>query len=202
MTHKDPSHNDTIMGSSAAETENIIGRLKEALQVKSDGQLANYLGISRQNIGAARKREDVPPGWIYKVAALTGCSMDWLRFGHGSKIRGEYQTEGLNHGGRIASRQAPFDPRDGRFDELRHDADSLGFGDAVEMLAKIYSSGDKLLINTINANIRTFCEAIDRRHREQRSTRQLENLKKRLIDIEKQMERAKPMGKKERKSKD
>ena len=67
---------------SLSETEDIIGRLKEALDVKSDGQLAKYLGITRQNIGAARKRDDVPPGWIYRVAELSGYSMDWLRFGH------------------------------------------------------------------------------------------------------------------------
>ena len=63
------------------ETEEIIGRLKKAANAKSDEQLATYLGISRQNIGAARKRADVPPGWICKVAELSGCSMDWLRFG-------------------------------------------------------------------------------------------------------------------------
>jgi hypothetical protein len=66
-----------------------------------------------------------------------------------------------------------------------HDEDSAGFGAAVEMLAKIYSSEDKLLIRTINANIRAFCEAIDRKQREQRSMKELENLKKRLTKTEK-----------------
>ena len=33
--------------------------MKEALDIKFDLQLAKYLGISRQSIGAARKREDV-----------------------------------------------------------------------------------------------------------------------------------------------
>jgi hypothetical protein len=66
-----------------------------------------------------------------------------------------------------------------------HDEDSTGFGTAVEMLAKIYSSEDKLLISTINANIRAFCEAIDRKQREQRSTKELENLKNRLTKAEK-----------------
>jgi len=61
---------------SLSETEEIIGRLKEALSVKSDGELANNLGISRQNLGAARKRDDVPPGWVYKVAELSG----WIGF--------------------------------------------------------------------------------------------------------------------------
>jgi hypothetical protein len=175
-----------------SEAQEIIGRLKEVLGVKSDGQLANYLGISRQNIGASRKRDDVPPGWIYKVAELTGCSMDWLRFGHGPKIRAEYTTGGSHHDGQVASPVSSYDPQDSRkpgsFNELQHAEDSSGFGATVEMLAKIYSSEDKLLIRTINANIRAFCEAIDRKQREQRSTKELENLKKRLIKIEKQLQ--------------
>jgi hypothetical protein len=130
------------LGVSLSETEEIIGRLKVALDVKTDGQLADHLGISRQNIGAARKREDVPPGWIYKVAELTGCSMDWLGFGHGPKVR----------------------------------------------LAKIYSSEDKLLIRTINANIHAFCEAIDHKHRDQSATKELADLKRRLSMIEKKLQ--------------
>jgi hypothetical protein len=205
MVNKENSINNNDLKRSATETEKIIGRLKEALKVKSDGQLANYLGISRQNIGAARKREDVPPGWIDKVATLTGCSMDWLRFGKGPRIRAAYTTNGLHHGGQIASQQSPYDPRGeqqpGPGDKLRQEADSFGFGAAVEMLAKIYSSEDEMLISTINANIRAFCEAIDNKQRQQKSTQQLENLKKRLLNIEQQLKRAKPRGKNKRKPK-
>ena len=173
------------------ESEEIIGRLKEALAAKSDGQMANYLGISRQNIGAARKRDDVPPGWIYKVAELTGCSMDWLSFGQGPKIRVEYATEGTQSVGRVASPESPYDsqgvPESRSAGDWQQDAEGPGFGAAVEMLAKIYSSRDKLLISTINANIRAFCEAIDSRQREQRSTKELEDLKKRLMALEKKI---------------
>jgi hypothetical protein len=175
-------------------TEAVIGRLKEAVRVKTDGQLANYLGISRQNIGASRKRGDVPSVWIYKVAELTGYSMDWLRFGRGSRIRVEYNMDGSHHGGQMASEQAPYalavDREPGSADEVKHAEERSGFGATVEMLAKIYSSGDPVLIRTINANIRAFCEAIDRQQRERRSTKELENLKKRLGTIEKQLRRA------------
>lgn len=177
---------------SLSETDEIIGRLKEALSVKSDGQLADNLGISRQNIGAARKRDDVPPGWIYKVAELTGCSMDWLRFGDGSKVRAAYTTAESPLDGGLASQesgyklQVSWKPRTA--DELQQDEDISGFGAAVEMLAKIYSSEDKLLIRTINANIHTFCEAIDHKHRDQRSTKELADLKKRLRTIEKKLQ--------------
>lgn len=177
----------------------IIGRLKETLQVKSDGQLANYLGISRQNIGAARKRDDVPAGWIYKVAELTGCTMDWLRFGQGARIRVQYGSEGSPHDGRIASAQSPYVAQGsevGSAHGLQHDDESTGFGAAVEMLAKIYSSDDKLLIGTINANIRAFCEAIDRKQSDRSSTEELGNLKKRLATIEKQLQQGRPTGEK------
>jgi hypothetical protein len=55
------------------------------------------------------------------------------------------------------------------------------------MLARIYSSEDQLMINTINANIRAFCEAIDRKQHDQSTTKELINLKKRLATIEKQL---------------
>lgn len=180
------------LGVSLSETEEIIGRLKVALDVKTDGQLADHLGISRQNIGAARKREDVPPGWIYKVAELTGCSMDWLGFGHGPKVRVAYTAAESSSEGRLASQESAYKlqvswkPRSA--DELQPDEDITGFGAAVEMLAKIYSSEDKLLIRTINANIHAFCEAIDHKHRDQSATKELVDLKRRLSMIEKKLQ--------------
>lgn len=197
MANKEKISNNNDMELSLSETEEIIGRLKEVLNVKSDGQLAKYLGITRQNIGAARKRDDVPPGWIYKVAELSGCSMDWLRFGHGPKVRVEYTSAGSKPKSELSSQASPYklqvswQPRPA--DELQSDEDIPGFGAAVEMLARIYSSEDQLMINTINANIRAFCEAIDRKQHDQSSTRELMNLKKRLATIEDQLKRDKPV---------
>ena len=171
------------------ETEEIINRLKEALDAKSDGQLATYLGISRQNIGAARKREDVPTGWIYKVAELTGCSMDWLSFGRGPKIRSDYTAEDTQSAGRVASPEFPYGsqgiPEGHPAGDLARDAEGFSFGAAVEMLARIYRSGDGQLIRAVNANIKAVSEAIESREREQRSAKELEDLRKRLIALEK-----------------
>ncbi len=196
MVKKEKTNNNNNMELSLSETEEIIGRLKEVLNVKSDGQLAKYLGITRQNIGAARKRDDVPPGWVYKVAELSGCSMDWLRFGHGPKVRVEYTSAGSKPKDELSSQASPYklqvswQPRPA--DELQSDQDITGFGTAVEMLARIYSSEDQLMISTINANIRAFCEAIDRKQHDQSSTEELINLKKRLAMIEDQLKRDKP----------
>jgi hypothetical protein len=196
MVEKEKTNDNSNINLNLSETEEIIGRLKEVLNVKSDGQLAKYLGITRQNIGAARKRDDVPPGWIYRVAELSGCSMDWLRFGHGPKVRAEYIAEGFKAQGEISSQSSPYKlqvswkPKPA--DELQSDEDIPGFGAAVEMLARIYSSEDQLMISTINANIRAFCEAIDRRQHYQNATQELINLKKRLAGIEKQLKGDKP----------
>ena len=196
MTEKEKTNNNNEMKLSLSETEEIIGRLKEVLGVKSDGQLAKYLGITRQNIGAARKRDDVPPGWIYKVAELSGCSMDWLRFGQGPQKRVPYSTGKTSDTGKLSSQDSPYrlqvswKPQSA--DDLQNDADTAGFGAAVEMLAKIYGSEDPLLIGAINTDLRAFCEALDRQQREQQSTRELIKLKKRLATIEKQLKRGKP----------
>jgi hypothetical protein len=195
MTEEEKTNNNNSMKLSLSETEEIIGRLKEVLDVKSDGQLAKNLGITRQNIGAARKRDDVPPGWVYKVAELSGCSMDWLRFGRGPKVRVEYTSAGSKPKGELSSQETPYKLQvswqPGPADESQNDEDITGFGAAVEMLARIYSSEDQLMISTINANIRAFCEAIDRKQRDQRSTKELADLKIRLTTIEKQLKRDK-----------
>ena len=196
MAEKEKTNNYNEMKLQLSDTEEIIGRLKEVLDVKSDGQLAKYLGITRQNIGAARKRDDVPPGWIYKVAEVSGCSMDWLRFGRGPKVRVEYTSAGSKPKDELSSQASPYklqvswQPRPA--DELQGDEDIPGFGAAVEMLARIYSSEDQLMISTINANIRAFYEAIDRKQHDQSSTEELINLKKRLATIEDQLKRDKP----------
>ncbi len=191
MTEEEKQNNNNEMKLTLSETEDIIGRLKEALDVKSDGQLAKNLGITRQNIGAARKRDDVPPGWIYKVAELSGCSMDWLRFGQGPQRRATYTMAESDQSGELSSQashyrlQASWKPRS--VDDMQSDADATGFGMAVEMLAKIYGSEDQLLIGAINTDLRAFCDAIDRKQRDQRSTKELIELKKRLATIEKQL---------------
>ncbi|MEJ2222866.1 MAG: helix-turn-helix domain-containing protein [Desulfobacterales bacterium] len=181
MVEKEKTNNNNKLEISLSETEEIIGRLKEVLNVKSDGQLAKYLGITRQNIGAARKRDDVPPGWIYKVAELSGCSMDWLE----SKSEGGLASQASPY-----KLQVSWQPRSA--DNLQSGEDNAGFGAAVEMLARIYGSEDQLMISTINANLRAFCEAIDRKQHDRSSTKELMDLKKRLAILEKQLKGDKP----------
>ena len=167
MGNQGNSNNINLLKSDQAGAEATIARLKDALDAGSDGQLATYLGISRQNIGAARKRGEVPPGWIYKVAELTGCSMDWLGFGQGlRRTRATYAGSQPEAPSQLASPQSAYQRQTGRTAgsaELSGDHGPVaGFGEAVEMLAKIYNSGDKKLIGALNATIRALCEVLER----------------------------------------
>lgn len=164
MSNSDINNKNKVIINGKSNTDAIIARLKEALGAGSDGQLATFLGISRQNIGAARKRNDVPTGWIYKVAELTGYSMDWLGFGQGPrKIRETYVDPRPEGPSQIASPQSAYQRLAvADLDRMTKNQGRESFGAAVEMLSRIYNSGDETLIRTIADNIRTFCEIIDR----------------------------------------
>jgi hypothetical protein len=122
--------------------------------------------------------------------------MDWLRFGQGPQKRVVYSSGKTPVTGELSSPdsayrlQVSWKPR--LANDLQNDADTAGFGTAVEMLAKIYGSEDPLLIGAINTDLRAFCEAVDRQQREQHSTKELVELKQRLATIEKELKRDKP----------
>jgi hypothetical protein len=49
--------------------------------------LAKALDIKPQSVGAARKREQIPSGWVEKVAVDFSVCTDWLFFGEGPMLR-------------------------------------------------------------------------------------------------------------------
>lgn len=61
-----------------------MGRLQEALQLRTQAQLAEFLGVRQGNISQAVAGNRVPDLWLYKVSYATGRSIDWLRTGDGN----------------------------------------------------------------------------------------------------------------------
>ena len=55
-------------------------RLKTALDVKRDKQLAEILGITQQSVAGAKKRRQMPASWFETVGSL-GVSIDYILFG-------------------------------------------------------------------------------------------------------------------------
>lgn len=67
--------------------EQIFDRIKVVLNAKNDTDVAEALGIRQQSVTSARKRGQIPPGWIAKIAAERNVSADWLFFGTGNRNR-------------------------------------------------------------------------------------------------------------------
>ena len=68
-----------------ASWEEILSRLNEATETKSDAALAAALGLSHQAIYSAKSKGRIPPAWIYEAARRYDVSADWLFFGRGRK---------------------------------------------------------------------------------------------------------------------
>ena len=78
--------------------EERLQRIMDAAGAKSDSDLARALGIQPPSVAAARKREQVPSGWVEQVAERFGASADWLLFGDSrGATGGEAYTPGQGH---------------------------------------------------------------------------------------------------------
>ena len=69
---------------SAKTFEKKWSRLLEASGAKTDSALAKALDILPQSVTAARRRGQIPGGWIEKVAEQFAVNANWLLFGTGA----------------------------------------------------------------------------------------------------------------------
>lgn len=68
-----------------------LQRLIKAAGGLDQGQLANFLGISRQAINSATAKNKIPPSWFVIVGEKAAVSIDWLVTGEGPMHRGNAQ---------------------------------------------------------------------------------------------------------------
>lgn len=62
----------------------LLGKIKQILGVRSDAGVARALGCSQSTMIAAKKRKQIPSGWLIQIAREKGVSLDWLIFGAAS----------------------------------------------------------------------------------------------------------------------
>lgn len=108
---------------------------------------------------------------IIQIIKATGVTADWLLTGEGPMRRGETTTERTE--GRVEAATASFD--------------SLGMAEGMGLLAKIYASADNVFIRAINANLMAFGEALDNKAIAQNTARLIEEMNRRMDQLEKQM---------------
>ena len=70
------------------QAEQILERIKIALDASNNSEIASKLGIKQQSVASAKKRNKIPADWIHKIAEKYSISSDWLFFGIGTKELG------------------------------------------------------------------------------------------------------------------
>lgn len=63
-----------------------FSRIMLATAAKNESDLARILEIHPSSVGAAKKRNQIPTGWIEKVADDFSINSDWLFFGRGQML--------------------------------------------------------------------------------------------------------------------
>lgn len=60
-----------------------LARIMTAAKIEKEADLAKILEINQSSIAAARKRQQVPPAWVEKIAEKFNINANWLFFGQG-----------------------------------------------------------------------------------------------------------------------
>lgn len=68
---------------SSKSFEEKFMRICEVAQTDKDAVLAKILNIKAPSVAAARKRRQIPTGWVEKIALKFNVSADWIFFGRG-----------------------------------------------------------------------------------------------------------------------
>ncbi len=170
--------------------------------------LANFVGVTKNAYQTWELSTNPSSKYISKLAEKLKCSTDWLLIGDVPEPPDVKKQ--IDKPGPLYNKVEPFDMRvaapgvDGvSQDKKEYDPHGgwepmdvheftgvdkgLGFGRAVERLAKIYGSKMPSLINAISVNLEAFCEAVDRREGEAEAVAQVEKLNLRVDTLEKQL---------------
>lgn len=74
--------------------EDIIERMQTVSGVKSDVELAKYLGITSSNtISSWKKRQSKPYAYCEYISQKEGVTIDWLLTGEGVKFKKDFKSE-------------------------------------------------------------------------------------------------------------
>ena len=65
---------------SSKSFEEKFMRICEVAQTDKDAVLAKILNIKAPSVAAARKRHQIPTGWVEKIALKFNVSADWIFF--------------------------------------------------------------------------------------------------------------------------
>lgn len=68
----------------AKSFESKFARCLDAVNAKNESELAKILEINPSSVSAAKKRRQLPPGWVEIIAEKFNVNANWLFFGIGN----------------------------------------------------------------------------------------------------------------------
>ncbi|ABB38031.1 CI repressor [Oleidesulfovibrio alaskensis G20] len=74
---------------SSNQFEERLSRLMLVAKASGPSDLAKVLEINPSSVAAAKKRQQIPTGWIEKIATTYSANANWLFFGEGPMYRGD-----------------------------------------------------------------------------------------------------------------
>lgn len=158
--------------------EDIINRLKEAIGEKTDTALAERLGLTRQNIYAARQKDEVPPGWIFKISEETGYSLDWIKYGEEPKKLKRYaEKEDQKKHLTIKAENAAYSRNGG------YEPSEIGVSIEIKKVIDILESKTSYSI-ALRATINAFYHALKLEKNQENLLDRIKDLENRIMDIE------------------
>ncbi len=165
-------------------------RAKSITGWKRHMELADFLKVTSATVSGARKRDSFPVQWAFKIAQVYDCSTDWILTGRGDE---EVKTEELPRKQEIEPTPAAVAEETSEDGSVHSQipGDTLGLGESVELLARIYNSGNTVLIRAIAANLHAFSEAVDNKALAQKAIDMMDEMNKRMLTMEKDLAKLK-----------
>ena len=156
----------------------VSEKLKKAREYLGKGQkeMADLVGSGHRSWQGYEQGTSYPGGKVFQALSDLGFNASWF-FNDDVPMLLQEKLE------RPLAVEETFDASPPRED--------LGLGASVELLAKIYNSGNKVLIRAIAANLNAFGEAIDNKALAQKAIDMIDEMNKRMLAMEKDLAKLK-----------
>lgn len=145
---------------SAKSFEEKLQRIYKATKTTGPAGLAKALGIKSQSISAASKRQQIPTGWIEKVAIDYSVRSDWLFFGEGPMHREDLRQAPPDKDTHHSSQLSPPRTEGEDLEYLRQENRELRKGLLELSKENVELSKEKLTLVEQNAELRLELQAL------------------------------------------
>jgi len=150
----------------------MIGeRIKELRGTETQANWETRFGVTKNTIRRYESGANPPDtNFIARLCEAYGINAHWLITGEGPKFLDDQPMQPAASNETAIAAPLP--------------SDNLGLGESVELLAKIYNSGNKVLIRAISANLNAFGEAIDNKALAQKAITMMDEMNRRMLALE------------------